>query len=557
MPVFRSPTGAELGSNTVQDEGMAARLSCIAMEPNNAMESNNTMESNNAMEWNEFQEQLELQEQDRPQEQLQSRRQLEEETLDPLDWAEFRQLAHRVLDDAICYVSGIRELPVWQGVPDSVKAELREPAPEDPEGAAHAYEDFRRLVLPYSYANTHPRAWGWVIGAGTPSAIVHEMLTAALNANVFGTEQSPVYVEKQVLSWFAQKLGYPAEASGLLVSGASMANLMGLAIARTAATDGAAVREGLQAWPRPMTLYCSREAHYSIAKAAAVLGLGSEAVRHLPVDEKFRLSIPDLISCLCADRQNGRTPLCVVGAAGTTNTGAIDDLEELAKICKEYGVWFHVDGAFGALLKLSPSLAPLVAGLEKADSVAFDMHKWMHAAQGTGCILTRHPRWHQATFSSTASYISPQSRGIGSANMTLLDYSIEGSRPFRALSVWLAVKEHGLKKFARLIEQSVAQAGMLADLIKEQPELRLLAANLNIVCFQFVAPRLTELEISDLNRELLYRLHETGMAAPSYTDVNGRFVIRVAITNHRTTGEDISRLVREAVRIGSAIAKGL
>ena len=484
-------------------------------------------------------------------------KQLEEETLDPVDWSEFRQFAHKVLDDAINYASNIRQLPVWQGVPDAVKAEMREPPPESPGSALHAYKDFQRLVLPYSYANAHPRAWGWVIGAGTASALIHEILTAALNANVFGAEQSPVYVEGQVLRWFKQKLGYQTEATGLLVSGASMANLMSLAVARTAVTDGAAVRQGVQAWPRPFTIYCSREAHYSIAKAAAVLGLGSDGVRRLPIDEKFRLSIPDLVSCLSADRQNGRTPVCVVGAAGTTNTGAIDDLEELSKICEKYGVWFHVDGAFGALLKLSPSLAPLVSGLEKADSIAFDLHKWMHASQGTGCMLTRHPESHRATFSSQATYISSQSRGIGSANMTLLDYTIEGSRPFRALGAWLAIKEHGFEKYARLIEQNVAQARMLVDLIAEQPQLRLLAANLNIVCFQFVSPRLTEAATSDLNRELLYRLHETGIAAPSYADVNGRFAIRVSITNHRTTNEDLALFVRETVRIGSELAKEL
>jgi len=481
-----------------------------------------------------------------------------DESLDPVDWTQFRQIAHRALDDAIDYASGIRQLPVWQGIPDSVKAELRNsPLPEDPETLSHAYDDFRRLVLPYTYANTHPRAWGWVIGAGTASGIVHDMLTAALNANVFGTEQSPVYVEQQVLSWFKHKLGYPSEATGTLVSGASTANLIGLAIARTAATNGAAVQQGLQASPRPYTVYCSRETHYSIAKAVALLGLGTDTLRRLPVDEKFRLSIPDLLSALSADRQNGLTPLCVVGAAGTTNTGAIDDLQELAKVCNEYGVWFHVDGAFGALLKLSPSLAPLVSGLEQADSIAFDLHKWMHASQGTGCVLTRHPQWHQATFSSAASYISTQRRGIASANMTLLDYTIEGSRPFRALGAWLAIKEHGFKKYARLIEQNVAQARMLGDLITQQPQLRLLAANLNVVCFQFVSPGLTEREISDLNRELLHRLHESGIAAPSYTDLNGPFAIRVCIANHRTTREDVALFLREVLRLGSEIAKEL
>ena len=480
--------------------------------------------------------------------------QLKEETLDPVDWVEFGTFAHKLLDEAIGYARLIRQRRVWRGVPEHVRTALREAAPEEPQGAESAYEDFRRLVLPYTYANVHPRAWGWVIGVGTPQGILHETLAAAINCNVFGAEQSPVYVEEQVLSWFKQKLGYSPQASGILVSGASTANLIGLAVARAAMVGNAAVRKGLQSLDKPVALYCSEEAHNSLAKAATLLGLGTNSLRRIAVDNKFRISIPDLLSRISHDRQIGCTPLCVVGNAGTVNTGAIDDLQELATICERERLWFHVDGAFGALLKLSPSLAPLVSGLERADSVAFDLHKWMHMPYDAACILTRHAEQHRSAFSSAASYLEKHSRGIGSGNTLFAEYGIETSRPFRALKIWLALKENGFARYARIIEQNVAQAQSLAEKITEHPELRLLSSNLNIVCFQYAPPGFAESRLSELNRELLFRLHESGKAAPSYTTLDGRFAIRVAITNHRTTTEDIKLLVEEVARIGAQLA---
>jgi glutamate/tyrosine decarboxylase-like PLP-dependent enzyme len=477
-----------------------------------------------------------------------------EETLDPADWPAFSAAAHQLLDEMIGHVRDIRRQPVWRGVPESVKAGLREIVPEEGQGLAEAYEDFRRYVLPYTYANIHPRAWGWVIGAGTAQSIAHEMCAAALNCNVFGAEQAPNYVEAQVLDWFKAKLGYPPEASGLLVSGASAANLIGLAIARTAIAGGQVGRTGLRGLAKPVTVYCSSEAHFCIAKAVALLGIGTDSLRTIPVDRDFRMSIPDLLSSISQDRRNGYAPLCIVGTAGTTNTGAIDDLPQLAAIAERERVWLHVDGAFGGLLKLSPSLSAMVAGLEKADSIAFDLHKWLHIPHGAGCILTRHPESHRATFFSAAGYHQRHPRGIAAGGTLFTEYGIETSRPFRALKVWLALKEHGFAKYARLIEQNVAQARMLADHLARHPHLRLLSASLNVVCFQFAPAGFPEHSVSELNRELLYRLQETGIAAPTSTELDGRFVIRVAITNHRTTAGDIERLVEEIARIGSELA---
>jgi glutamate/tyrosine decarboxylase-like PLP-dependent enzyme len=475
------------------------------------------------------------------------------ETLDPNDWTKFRDFAHRSLDDAIDYTRGIRRQPVWRGVPDCVKGELREKPPEDGQRPESVYEEFRRLVLPYIYANLHPRAWGWVIGSGTAQGIVHQMWTAALNCNVFGAEQSPDYVEEQVLNWFKEKFGFSSECSGLLVSGTSTATLTALAIARTAMLGKHVVSEGLQEEPKRVTLYCSSEAHLSVSKAVALLGMGTNSLRRIGVDEKFRISIPELLACISIDRDNGHTPLCIIGNAGTVNTGATDDLEQLASICEREHLWFHVDGAFGGLLKLSPALSPIVSGLERADSVAFDLHKWMHIPYDAACLLTRHPDYHRASFSSSGAYVERHQRGIATG-IPYIDYGMETSRPFRALKIWWALKENGFKKYARMIEQNVEQARLLADLVDREPQLRLLSANLNIVCFQFALAGFAETGVSELNQELLYRLHETGIAVPSYTELNGRYAIRVAITNHRSTTDDIVLLVREVVRIGSNLA---
>lgn len=269
------------------------------------------------------------------------------ESLDPQNWSEFRQFAHKLLDDAIDYSARINEQPVWRGVPDSVKRDLQKAAPDEGENAERVYQDFRNLVLPYVYANTHPRAWGWVIGAGTTQGIAHQIWATALNSNVFGAEQSPDYVEEQVLSWLKEKMGFPPDSSGLLVSGTSIATLTALAIARTATLGKRVLSGGLQEEQRRAALYCSREAHLSVEKSVAILGMGTNSLRRIAVDKKFRIVIPELQSAISEDRRNGYFPLCVIGNAGTVNTGATDDLEQLAAICERERLWFHVDGAFG------------------------------------------------------------------------------------------------------------------------------------------------------------------------------------------------------------------
>jgi len=448
----------------------------------------------------------------------------------------------------------VRERPVWQPVPEEVRAFLKQPLSAEPQDVEQVYQEFQRYVLPHPTGNIHPRFWGWVQGTGTPLGMLAEMLAAGMNPNVFGGDQGPIYVEAQVLDWCKEMLGYPVEASGLLVSGGSMANFVCLAVARNAMGDVDLAQQGLPAAPRQMTLYGSRETHSSVQRAVELLGLGCEALRLIPVNADFQIDISALKAAISEDRAKGYHPFCVIGNAGTVNTGALDDLSSLAEICRSESLWFHVDGAFGALGALSPKLRPLLAGMERADSLAFDLHKWMYIPYEAGCVLVRHANEHHRAFSPAGSYLSHAKRGLAAESTWFGEYGIQLSRGFRALKIWMSLKEHGIEKYGRLIEQNVEQARYLAELVTAARELELLApVPLNIVCFRFVDGRLNEVQLNELNKEILIRLHESGVAVPSYTLLAGRYAIRVAITNHRSRREDFDILVGKVLEIGRSL----
>jgi aromatic-L-amino-acid/L-tryptophan decarboxylase len=480
-----------------------------------------------------------------------------EETLDPQDWSALRALGHQMVDDMLSYLENVRERPAWQPVPEKVKASFAEPLPLDPQGAEPAYQDFKDNVLPFPLGNIHPRFWAWVCGTGSPGGMLAEMLSAGMNSGVHGAAQAAVYVELQVLSWLKQALGYPMEASGLLVTGGSMANFVGLAVARNTKAGWDVKRAGL-ANSRPLVAYCSTETHNSVQKAVEALGLGSDGLHYIDTDRDFRIQIEALRSAVAADRKAGKVPICVVGNAGTVNTGAIDDLDALADFCSSENLWFHVDGAFGATAAISPALKPLLRGMDRADSLAFDLHKWMYMPYDVGCALVRSPERHRETFSVPASYLDKQTRGLAVAPLWFKDYGLELSRSARSLKVWFALKEHGLLKYQALVEQNVAQTRYLADLVEADQRLELVApVPLNIVCFRFRGGIHDESTLNALNKEILVRLQESGAAAPSSTILGGRFAIRVANVNHRSRREDFDYLISEVVRLGEEIAPEL
>ena len=461
-----------------------------------------------------------------------------------------RLVAHRMVDDAMHYLRTVRDRPAWQQIPDRSKMALRQPIPRAPEGIEQAYADFVEHVLPYPIGNIHPRFWGWVNGTGTPAGALYEMLAATMNPNVAGAEQSAAYVETQVLEWFRQLMGLPAGASGLLVSGGSMANLVGLTVARDRRAGGNVGSDGLHALPQALRVYCSSETHNSVDKAMGVLGLGASALVRIPVDDAFRIDIAALERAIVADRAAGARPVCIIGNAGTVNTGSIDDLRALRAIADREQMWFHVDGAFGALAMLPAATRSRVAGLESADSLAFDLHKWMYMPYEAGCVFIRRAEDHRGIFAPAASYLAKDTRGIATGSDWFSDRGIQLTRGFRALKIWMSLKEHGTDRYARLIEQNIEQARFVEALVRSEPELELLAPTaLNIVCLRYRGGQPDEL-LDAINREILLRIQESGFAVLSPTRLKGAYAIRIAITNHRSKTRDFEDIVALIVRLG-------
>jgi glutamate/tyrosine decarboxylase-like PLP-dependent enzyme len=475
--------------------------------------------------------------------------------LDPDDWGEFRALAHRVLDDMIAYLEDVRERPVWQPFPDAARQALEVGLSENGIGLEAAYEELQRNILPYAIGNVHPRFWGWVRGTGTPGGILAELITGTLNTSAWGGQQAAPYVEAQVLRWLATMLGYPESASGLLVSGCSMANLVALAVARDAMSGADATEDGLRALRRQPVLYGSTETHSSIEKAVGLLGMGRRSLRRIGVDADFRIDIAALERAIANDRAAGLQPIAVIGNAGTVNTGAVDDLAALALLCQRERLWLHVDGAFGALAALVPSLRPMVAGMEQADSLAFDLHKWLHIPYGVGCVFICDAPLHERPFHAAASYLEPLERGAAAGPHDFSRLGPELSRRFRALKVWMALRAHGTASFAEAIERNVAQARALAGRLRAASWAQVLApVSLNVVCFRYVQPGLTDRELDQLNRRILIALQERGIAVPSATVIGGKFAIRVAIANHRSGEEDFDALLAGVEAIGKELA---
>ncbi len=471
-------------------------------------------------------------------------------SLDPSDWGAFRKLAHRMVDDMLDRLENVAGTPVWRKPPESsIQAIRGEAIPFGPQGEESAYRDFVEHVMPYTNGNIHPRFFGWVHGAGTPLAMMADMLASGINAHMAGFDQSPRYVEEQVLEWLAELMGFPRGTSGVFESGGSMANVLGIVVARHAKAGFAVRTDGVQRIERPMTVYCSSEVHGWAQKAVELLGLGERYLRRIPVDRRYRMDLAALEDAVVRDRAAGLHPICAIGTAGTVNTGATDDLSGIRRICDEHNLWFHVDGAFGALARLSPELRGQVEGIETADSLAFDLHKWMSQPFECAVTLVRDAELHRAAFAMSPSYLAATARGPIAGGLPFADRGMDLTRGFKALKAWMSFKAQGIDLFREVIEQNVRDIAAFARRVEEHPELELLApAELNIVCFRFAVGG------DDLNRELLLRIQEQGIAVPSGTVINGKFAIRMANVNHRSRPEDFDMLFDAVVRIGRELA---
>jgi aromatic-L-amino-acid decarboxylase len=475
-------------------------------------------------------------------------------SLDPQDWAAFRAEAHRALDDAIDQLASIRERSVWRPIPDFVRASLSADLPRDGMSLDAIYDDYCELVRPYALGNVHPRFFGWVHGGGTPTGMIAEMLAGSLNANLGGREHAPVLVERQVLQWAKAMFGFPETASGVLVTGSSMANLIAVLVARFRQLGLAGKQEGVRSAPAPLCAYTSQAAHNCIRKAMEISGLGSDALRLIETDADGAMRLDALRARIDDDRRAGFAPFLVVGTAGTVDTGAFDDLRSLAELCAAEGLWFHVDGAFGAMAKLAPDLSDRVVGLERADSLAFDFHKWMQVPYDAGCILVRDADLHRRTFANDVNYLARAQRGAGSGDPWFCDFGPDLSRGFRALKVWFTLRQYGTERLGQVASKTCRLARHLGATVERSPQLELAApVGLNIVCFRYVDDRLTEAKLDALNTDIVETLHEDGIAVPSTTRLSGRLVIRTAIVNHRTDVADLDMLAEAVIAIGDRL----
>lgn len=473
------------------------------------------------------------------------------ETLDPANWEAVRQLGHQMVDDMVQFLRTIAEQPVWRKPSEAAKQHLQADLPQSPQDLRSVYEDFKKHVLPYYTGNIHPRFWGWVMGNGTMQSALAEMLAATMNPNVAMGDQGAMYVERQVIEWCKQIMNFPANASGILVSGASMANATAMLVARNA-FDARIRRKGLQGRSAKLVAYASTETHTCIPRAVEMLGLGTDALRKIRVNTDYAMDVDHLREQIAKDEAAGLLPFCVVANAGTVNTGATDPLEELVQLCREKGIWLHVDGAFGALASLLPEYESTLKWISQADSVAFDLHKWMYLPYGVGCVLVRDGNTHREAFSYSADYLMQHERGLSAGLESQSNFGLDLSRDFKALKVWMSLKEHGIDKFRRLIRQNIRQAGYLAKRIAQTPGLELMApAPLNIVCFRYNPGFLNAAELNALNKEILMQLHESGIAVPSYTVLQQAYCLRVAISNHRTTTADLEILIETVLKIGA------
>jgi aromatic-L-amino-acid/L-tryptophan decarboxylase len=460
-------------------------------------------------------------------------------SLDPADWTEFRKLAHGMLDSIISHVEGIRSQPVWQPPSAEVLSYFSQPLPEAARDLHEVLDEVRTHVMPFATGNLHPGFMGWVHGAGTPVGLLGELVSAGLNMNCGGRNHVGIEVEQQVVRWMKNAFHYPDEASGVFVTGSSMANFLATIVAKSEALGSDSRELGLRQMSRDLVAYASSEAHSCVAQALELSGIGSVNLRKVPVDDSKRMRIDELKRAISADRASGNLPFLLVGTAGTVNTGAIDPLSELSRVAAQERIWFHVDGAIGALATFSPELKGLFSGIESSDSIALDFHKSGHVPYDAGFLLVKDGKAHKRAFANSAGYLQRSENGLAAGETWPCDLGVDLSRGCRALKTWITLSALGTQRIGRSIAHTCKLADYLGERISQSPQFILKSpVSLNIVCFGVRTGG------DALIREIVTQLQLAGIAAPSWTSLNGETVVRCAIVNHRTTKDDIDRFLQ-------------
>jgi aromatic-L-amino-acid decarboxylase len=477
---------------------------------------------------------------------------------DPFDTLELTHAQRDALGRAalawcLDYFNATRETPIYPAISaDALRALAGEPLPRDPELPERVMEQFAALAA-LGRKNGHPRMFGYVQSSGSFAGAVGDFLASALNQNVTSWRSAPsaTTIERQTIGWLASMLGLPSSTAGLFVSGGSAANFAALATALRASTREDINQRGVAALGLAPVIYAASTVHMSIPKAAAMLGIGRDAVRTIPVDTNFQMDVDALDRALSEDRAAGRLPISVVASAGDVNTGAIDPLDRIADICARQSVWFHVDAAYGGFAALAPSVKEQFRGLARADSVALDPHKWLYAPVDVGCLLVRDYASLHRTFSHGAAYVDVVADEHMS-DFAFWDYGPELSRRFRALKVWFALKLHGVHAIAAAIESNIQVARQLADAIDASDDFeRLAPVPLSIVCFRHAPRHVAAQDLDALNRRLMVDVQRDGDAYLSNAVLGGAFALRACIVNYRTAPGDAERVLSAIRRVAS------
>ena len=466
------------------------------------------------------------------------------------EWSaeEIRRVGHEVVELIVRHLTTLPQRPVFRPFPeDLARTFLAAPVPTDGIDASAILDEFASQIEPYPFGNGHPRFYGWVNSPPAVIGIFAEALAAAMNPSCAGGNHAAVYVERQVVNWFKGILGVPRDSMGLLVSGGSMATLTGLAVARHVKAGADVRARGVQDLPSRLIVYMGEEGHGCGRKAVEMLGIGSDNLRVIPSDERYRLRVADLEAAIDRDRAAGHRPIAVMASAGTVNTGAIDPLGEIAALCRRYDVWLHVDGAYGAPAVLTDRYRTELQTLALADSVAVDPHKWLYVPVEAGLVLVRDAGAMRDTFSFAPPYLRTDDHpaGVGGP-VWFSEFGFQQTRGFRALKVWMALKYHGVSGYATAIAHDMALADYLAARVEQAPDLQLAAPrSLSIVCFRYApeSGREDPERIDRLNRRLVEEVQRGGEVFLTSTTLNGRFVLRACVVNPRASRQDIDRLV--------------
>jgi glutamate/tyrosine decarboxylase-like PLP-dependent enzyme len=466
---------------------------------------------------------------------------------------EFRQVGHSLIDEIAAFLERLPHLPVTNAEqPKVIRQLLDNQLPLYQSSVKPLLTETAKLLFEHSLFNGHPRFWGYITSSAAPVGMLAELLATSVNPNTGAFILSPIAteIERQTIQWIAQLIGYPTECGGIFVSGGNMANFVGFLAAKKSKATWDVRTKGMSG-NAPMTVYCSKGTHTWIQKAADVFGIGTDNVRWIDINENQQLIVTRLDDQISRDKKAGYLPIAVIGTAGSVGTGSIDPLNEIAEVCRHHNLWFHIDGAYGAPAAVLPELSESFKGLELADSIALDPHKWLYSPLEAGCTLVKNVNDLRDAFTFRPDYYKFDGTEEDPV-VNFHEYGLQNSRGFRALKVWLALKQVGKDGYIQMIREDISLSRKLFASIRQHDELEPVTQSLSIATFRYIPKQhiLNDDELNQLNEKLVNEIQQSGEAFVSNAIVDGKYCIRACIVNFRTSAQDIEALIEIVVRFG-------